>query len=261
MRRFWLLLGAVLLHADVHSVKLEPLQIYHLKAAVAAQVVAADDGLEGKRVQERVVVRLDDRVDRASLAQLEKKKRALERLVALTKSNIVDQAKLVAIKRRDYESIKDLRSKSVFEKNARLAAYLGAKATLAAQKEKLQNLLIQSADIADAIAKLKDRIAKENPPISGYVLRVHVRKGDFVNPGSPLVDFADISKARGVLYLSREEVEKLPHARFFIDGKEVQNPIVKLLRTTDENYISQYRAEIVVDAPKLFGKIIKLEIR
>ncbi len=261
MRRVWTLLIASLLYADVHSVKLEPYEIYHLKAAVAAQVLAANDSVEGKYIRNSVVVRLDDRVDRSSLQQLMKKQKALKQLIAITKSSISDQQRLVAVKKRDYESIKDLRSKSVFEKNARLAAYLSARSALLAQKEKLQNLLIQSADIEDAITKLKDRIAKENPRINGYVLRVHVRRGDFVSPGAPLVDFADISKARGVLYLSREEVAKLPHARFFIDGKEVPNPIVKLLRTTDENYISQYRAEIVVDAPKLFGKIIKLEIR
>ncbi len=261
MRRVWALLIASLLYADVHSVKLEPYEIYHLKAAVAAQVLAADESTEGKSVRERVVVRLDDRVDRASLQVALQKRKALSQLIAITKSSIADQKRLVAVKKRDYESIKDLRSKSVFEKNARLAAYLSARSALLAQKEKLQNLLMQRSDIEDAITKLKDRIAKENPRISGYVLRVHVRRGDFVNPGAPLVDFADISKARGVMYLSREEVAKLPHARFFIDGKEVPNPIVKLLRTTDENYISQYRAEIVVNAPKFFGKIIKVEIR
>ncbi len=261
MRYLSLLCIATLLMAKVHTVRLEPMQIYHIKAAVAAPVVQARDDLEGKRVESQLVVRLDDKIDRANLRTLQTKLSLLQDIIKITQASVANLQETMQLRRKDFERIKDLTTKSRYEKDQRKAAYLLAKNSYLGAKEKLKNLLIQRSDIELSIARTKDRIAKKNIKVSGYVYKVYPRAGDMAAMGAPLVDVADTSKARAVLYLTPQEVKNLPTKHIYIDGKRTNLKFAKLLKITDQNYITQYRAELILPAPKLFDQFITVEIR
>ncbi len=261
MKKLSCLFLPLLLFAKVHTVKVEPFMIYHYKAAASGMVVWAKEAKEGRSVHDEVLVKIDDTIDRKNLDTLIQKLQVLEKIIAITRQTIASTKERMELKRKNYLRIKDLKTKSLFEKSLRKAEYLAAKNAYLAAKEKLQNLLIQRADLQLQIAKTKDIIAKKNLRISGYVYKIYPRRGDFVNFASPLFDIADISKAKAVLYLDAKEMEQLKNKTIYINGKRSSAKLYKIFKLIDQNYITQYRVEIVFAAPKLFGKFIEVEIR
>jgi hypothetical protein len=258
MRKSLWFLVACALWAREHTVMVEPLQIYHIKAAVAGQVVQSKDELEGKEVKNALVVRLDDEIDKKELRALQKKLKLLENAITIERSKLKTLQSLAQIKRSNYERIKDLKTKSRFEKDQRKSDYLNAQSLVESQRAKIANLSMQKKDLELAIEKLKDKIAKKNVRLSGYIYKVYPKNGDFVALGAPLVDLADTSKGKVVLYLSKEEIGK---NKIFIDGKETNLTFSKLLTIPDDRHLGEYRAEILVPKPKIFGKFIKVEIK
>ncbi len=261
MRFVWGICAATLLFAKVHTVRLEPVELYHIKSAVAAQVVEAKEELEGRQIHKELVVRLDDKIDRENLKTLKTKLSLLRDIIQITQKSLGNLQEIMLLRQKDYERIKNLATKSRYEKDQRKAAYLLAKNSLLAAKEKLKNLLTQQSELLLSIARTKDLIAKKNIKVSGYVYKVYPRPGDMAAMGAPLVDIADISKARAVLYLTPQEIEALPTKHIYIDGKRSDLKFAKLLKITDQNYITQYRAELILPAPKLFDQFITVEIR
>ena len=260
MRLLFLLMFPWMLFGDVHSAKIEPLQIYHIKAAAAGEVLESDFAKESKRVENAVIVHIDDRVDRATLANLQAKKRSLEAVIAVTKESLDAAKQLVAIKKSNYEKIRPLKTKPQYEKNLRRAEYLTATQNYLSLKEKLHNLRMQLADIELQIFKTQDTIRKKNPRISGYVYKVYPRRGDFVGVGAPLVDVADVSMAKVTLYLTPQELEDIDKKRIYVDGRLVEKRFLILHKLTDPAYITQYKAELLL-APGNFGKLVKVEIK
>ncbi|BCD68271.1 HlyD family efflux transporter periplasmic adaptor subunit [Nitratiruptor sp. YY09-18] len=261
MRLLFLMVLPLMLIAKVHSVKVEPLQIYHIKAAASGEVVFSDYTKESQVVHDAVIVGIDDKIDRATLKNIQKKTNNLQSIIKITKDSLQTAAAVMQIKRENYERIKNLSTKPRYEKNMRQAEYLAARQNYLATKEKLDNLLMQLADLQLQLTKTKDVISKKNPKISGYVYNIYPRVGDFVAMGAPLVDVADITKAKVTLYLSPQEIEGIKEKKIFINGKRVVGEFITLHRITDTNFITQYKAEIAIPAPKIFGKIVKVEIK
>lgn len=251
----------LMLFAKVHTVKVEPFMIYHYKAAASGQVLWSKIEKEAKSVKDEQLLKIDDAIDRVNLKSLQKKAKILQRLIAIAKENLQNAKETYEIKWQNYRSIKELKTKSRFEKNLRHSEALLAKQSFLGAKEKLQNLLMQKSDIDVQIKKLQDLIQKKNPKFSGYVYKIYPAKGDFVSIGAPLVDIADISRAKIVLYLTPEEMENINKKRLFIDGKPRKLQFYKLYKITDSDYLTQYKAEIILPAPKIFGKFIKVEIK
>ncbi|NPA63821.1 MAG: hypothetical protein GXO16_02490 [Epsilonproteobacteria bacterium] len=257
----FLVLGFSLAWSRVHTVPIEPYEIYKIKSSVAGWVLESHPEYEGRQIREMVVVRLDDRIDRTDLAILKRKEKILKKIFEKEREALDLLRKLTAIKERGYQRIKDLSTKSKSEKDRRLAEFLSARQTFLAQGVKVENLKLQMEDLRSKIAKLEDLIRKKNPKTSGYVYRIHPRKGDFVAAGAPLVDVADVSRGKVVLYLAKEEVEGIENKKIYIDGKESNATLFKLIRIPDERHLGEYRAEIVLPRPELFGKFIKVEIK
>lgn len=89
-----------------------------------------------------------------------------------------------------------------------------------------------------------------------------VHKGEFVAPGAPLAKVSDATRAKLVLYLSPEEVEKIENRTVYLDGKQTSYRINKVWRVADEKFVSSYRAEIYLPAPQsYFSKLVKVEIK
>ena len=258
MRKGLWFLVACALWANEHTVMVEPLQIYHIKASVAGQVVKSQEQLEGKEVKDTLVVQLDDAIDKKELRSLQSKLKLLSQTIAIERSKLKTLQSLLKIKRSNYERIKDLKTKSRFEKDQRKSDYLNAQSLVESQRAKIANLLMQQKDMELSITKLKDKIAKKNIRLSGYIYKVYPKRGDFVALGAPLVDVADTSRGKVVLYLSRDEVGK---KRIVIDGKETNLSFSKLVKIPDEQHLGQYRAEILLPKPKIFGKFIKVELK
>ncbi|MRI83042.1 MAG: hypothetical protein C6I00_01350 [Nitratiruptor sp.] len=252
---------AVLLFGGEHKALVEPYHLYTYKAAVSGPILLARDGLEGRKIKDEVVVRIDDGLDRIQLRELQRRRALVKQRLRVEEEVLSDLRALVELKEQAYRRIRDLASKAASEKERRLGEYLGAKERLGIQRAKIISLREQLATLATNIAQVEDRIAKKRLVLSGYLVKVLVRQGEYATPGTPLAQIADTSKGRVVVYLSPQEMEDIEEKGIYINGRAIGLGFAKLLRVSDERHLGQYRGEILVDAPELFGKVVKVEIR
>lgn len=263
MKLLLLFLSPLLLVAKVHYAKLEPYDVVTVKSAVSAQVVDVALTLEGSNINHQRVIHLDDRLD---IQNLENSKRSLELLKQMHEINRDLQKSLEETAKRQqeyYERISVLATASKTQKDNAFASYTSAKTQALGTKEKVLNLEKQILDMKYMIAQLEDSIDKKSIVLhEQYLYKLAVRKGDFVAPGSPLATVHDASRAKLILYLDPEELEGIEHKSVFLDDVKTVYKVDKIWKVADEKFISSYRAEIYLPAPKnSFSKLIKVEIK
>ena len=120
----------------------------------------------------------------------------------------------------------------------------------------------QLRDLDTNIATLKKSIKDKKISSNGmYIDELYVKKDDFVNLGTSIMKVLDMSKAKLTVYLTKEDVQEMENKVIFLDGKPTQYRFNKIWNVADSKYISSYRAELVVEAPERFSKLIKIELR
>ena len=250
------------LFGDVYYAKLEPFESYVIKSDVAGKVVYSDLSKESKYVKNALVVKVDDKADKDDLENSIKKLESLKKLVELKKENIANLKKSYSIRKRNYDRIKNLKTKSIFEKDNQLLSVIAANSSLIATKESLISLQNQIKDLNHKIFVLKDRISKKNITVKNrYIYKLNVKKGDYVAPGVVLMQTMDVSRAKATIYLSYEDRENLDKKSIYINGKKSFVKFYKVWDVADTTNISSYKAEIVLPRPKEFSKVIKIEIK
>ncbi|WP_456485793.1 hypothetical protein [Hydrogenimonas sp.] len=263
MKRFMIQLIPVILMAQVHYAKLEPVETYQIKAAVSGLVLQAHDEYEGKTGDEKAVVQIDDKVDRSQKRALETSLKVYETSMDLTQRMRSNQEKVYRRERDYYLRIKNLKTKSKTEKDRVFSSMISAKNQLLTLDEKRATLQKQIADTKYQLTMLKDRIEKKSvraPKL--YIYKVSVRRGDYVNPGTPLLTAMDLDAGRLVVYLDATEVEDLGKKVIYLDNRPTKMKFDKVIEVADDVHISSYRAEMVIKDPKRrFSSLIKVEVK
>jgi len=248
--------------ADVYYAKLEPYESYNIKSDVAGKVVFSDLAKEGKWVKKALVVKIDDKTDKEDLKTSIKKLSDLHNMEKLILQNIKAMEKTYQIKKRNYDRIKNLTTKSNFEKDNQLITVIAANASLINAKQSLINLQNSIKDIEYKIFVLKQTIAKKNIIVKNrYIYKLNVKKGDYVAPGVLILSAMDISRAKAVVYLSYEDRENLDKKIIYINGKKTSLKFDKVWNVADSINISSYRAELYLPKPREFSKVIKIELK
>ena len=263
MKKLLLLLFAVLVAsvADTYYAKLEPVEIYKIKSQVSGAVTKSDISLEGSFIKSRVVVKIDDKTDKKNLETSLKKLEILNNLLEVNKQNLKNAKQSYKIKLQNYNRIKNLKTKSKFEKDNQLLLVISASNQLLNAKQALFNLKSQIDDLEYKIFLLKDTISKKSILVKdGYLYKLYAKKGDFVAPGTPLMDVADTSKAKATIYISYDDFKNLGKKELYIDGKK-SNANIKVWKIADTTNISSYKAEIILPKPKIFSKVVKIELK
>ncbi|BAF70179.1 HlyD family efflux transporter periplasmic adaptor subunit [Nitratiruptor sp. SB155-2] len=261
MRVILFLISASILWAKVHTAQVVPYEIYTIKAAVSGKVIFSALEKEGSYNEGKRLIQIDNYVDEIKLKILRQKRKYLSKMITITQKSVENAKRTMQIKKKSFDRIKHLRTKSQYEKDMRESEFLAALQNYLATLEKLRSLQMQLSDLNLAIAQTDDILQKKKVAPKGYIYKMYVKKGDFVSPGKPLLDLADTSKAKVIVYLTPEEMEGVEHKSIYIDGKKSNAKFLKIIRVPDSEYITQYRAEIEVPRPKTFGKFIKVEIR
>ena len=263
MKRIWLMLLPIAIWGKAHYAKVEPYESVVLKASVSGLVLEADLASEGTQPEGKRVVYIDDRLDRVdlnatqrSMALLEETLSINEEMAALLQKNMVRQESY-------YHRIEKLSTASTTQKDNAYSAFVSVKNQYLTTREKIASLKRQKTDLAYKIARLKDTIAKKSlRPKGVYLYKLMVRKGDFVAPGTPLARVDDAKRAKLVLFLDPGELEGIKKRDIYLDGVKTDYHIGKVWRIADEKFISSYRAEIYIPAPKnYFSKLVKVEIK
>ncbi|NOR56148.1 MAG: HlyD family efflux transporter periplasmic adaptor subunit [Sulfurovum sp.] len=221
--------------AKVHYAKVEPYESVILKSAVSALVTDVNLEAEGSVVDQKRVIYLDDRLDKINL------KTSNEKLHTLHET----------LKRQEsaFQRMNKLKTASKSQKDNAYYSFSSTKT--------------QYLDMQYKIAQLEDSIEKKSIVLKQmYLYEIIVRKGDYVAPGSPLARVVDTNRAKLVLFLDAETLDNIEKKTVYLDGKKTDYKVNKVWKVADEKFISSYRAEIYIAAPKgSFSKLLKVEIK
>jgi hypothetical protein len=233
MKSLLLLLFTLPLLAGTYKAKVEPLERVTISAQYGGKVLKADQNDELKSVNKTVLV-----IDHALESQELKNNRVKLKLLK----------KQIIIKQGQYNRIKTLKGQSLFTKER--------------YQSELLALKMQKSDLENQIAKLEDIIAKKEISLKNrYLKKLYVRQGAFVAPGMKLMDVEDLSGSRIILYLDAKDRRNIENKKITVDGKSDHGYVIqKAAKTTDEQYLSSYRVELVREGDADFGKVVTVKI-
>ena len=244
-----LLLTITSLFSYEYYSKAAPYEQFLIKSDVSGKVVYSDEFKEGKNGDGSIVIKIDDFIDRVDLNTTKLEIKNL-------KSIIKNSKQLYEIDKRAYEKIKNLSTYSETQKDAKKIKMLTSYTNLLNQQINLSKLNLK-------LKTLQDKINKKNIKISHkyYIYKIYPKVGDFVNFGSPLIEIADLSQAKLIIFVTYEDLQKIKQNKITIDGKKIKYKIVKMLKIADSKNISGYKVELVIPAPKVFSSLVKIEIK
>ena len=220
--------------ATEYYAKLEPIQSYMIKAATNGKVIFTNEAIEGKKASNSVIVELDSYVDKIDLEQTRMKLKAVNEMMKIEDAN--------------YKRMLKVSSKSGFEKDT--------------QKLKVINLETTKADLLTKIANLKDSLKnKKLVENNKYIYEISVKKGDYVNAGTLLYETKDISKGKLEIFVPISDIKTIKNKTIYLDDKKTDLKINKIYEIADSKHISSYKCEILIDNPKTFSRLIKIEFK
>ena len=220
--------------ANEFYAKLEPIESYEIKSSVSGKIIYSNQDIEGKKANNSKIIEIDSYVDRIDLEQSLKKLKAINEIIKLQDKN--------------YQRLLKIKSKSGYEKDN--------------QKINVVNLEITKADILINIANLRDSIKnKKLIEKNYYIYNVAVNEGDYVTPGTFLYEAKDLSKGKLEIYVPIDDIESIKNKNIYLDDKKTDLKIDKIYDVADSKHISSYKVEIVVDKPKQFSRLVKIEFK
>jgi len=242
--RFFIVLLAVFLFG--YDAKVEPFEVYDIKAPTSGEVVFANKNLESKSVKNQLAVKIDDTKDKISLENINSQ-------IALINSQIKNQELVVKRKFEIYKRYKNLKTKSLEQKDMKFFDYINAKNQLLNLKTQLANLISQKKSLIDTINK-------KNIHLSGYVYKIYVNVGDFVANGALVAKVDDISKQKLTIYVPIDKIDSILNKSVYINGAVSDFKIYKVWIVPDSKFITSYRVDLVGNGLK-FGEIVKVEFK
>ncbi|MAD42641.1 MAG: HlyD family secretion protein [Arcobacter sp.] len=220
--------------AAEYYAKLEPIESYKVKAAVAGKVVFSNSKIEGFKANNTTIIELDSKVNQMDLQQSRNKLKFINDMIEIETNN--------------YNRLKKVSSKSAFEKDT--------------QKLKVITLKSSKADMLINIENLKDTIKnKKLIEKSNYISMISVKKGDYVTPGTLLYEAKDLSKGKLEIFVPIAETEKLREKDVYLDGIKSDIKINKIFNIADSQNISSYKVELLVPNVKTFSRLVKIEFK
>jgi len=263
MKVILLLLSPLFLFAKVHYAKVEPYEHITLKSAVSAQVVQAKIALEGKLVKQSVIIKLDSKLDHSELKSSKSSLQLIKNMLKINQNILLALKESMLRQEGYYKRISNIGSASITQKDKAFTQYISAKTQYFSTQEKIDSLKKQRLDILNRIEKLKDQIGKKTIKVKNkFIYKMMVNRGDFVNMGTPLAKVKDLSQAKLVLFLEKDELQGIKQKTIYINGKSTTHKVSKIWSVADEKFISSYRTEIIIPNPKdNFSRLLKVEFK
>jgi len=241
MKLFLLLIIGIYLFS--YEAKVEPFEIYKIKASVAGRVIFANKKLEAKSVKNTLAVRIDNSDE---LINMENLKESLNVLNEEYK-NLIE---IVKRKQEIYEKYKNLKTKAKTEKDIKFFDYMNS-------FNQLLNLKNQIINTKYSIKKLKNTILKKRIILNGYINKIYVNKDDYVVPGALVAEVYDISKQKLIVYVP---IDEKIGKDIYINGKKSNFRIYKKWKVTDSNFVTSYKIELIGHGLK-WGDIVKIDFK
>ena len=220
--------------ANEYYAKLEPIESYQVKAAVAGKVIFSNSQIEGLKADNTTIVELDSSVDKVELEQSKNKLKFIDEMLKIEQNN--------------YDRLNQVSSKSAFEKDT--------------QKLKVINLESSKADMLIKIENLKDTISnKKLVEKSNYIFNIAVKEKDYVTPGTLLYEAKDLSKGKLEIFVPIAQIEEIKNKEIYLDGIKSDIKISKIYDVADSTNISAYKVELIVTNAQQFSRLVKIEFK
>jgi len=250
------------LQANVYYSKVEPYKIKKIASNVIGVVIKVDENLLGKKLTNHSYIVIDSKLDRDELASIEAKLQYLNSCISVNEKMLQNLKILLEKKNTNYDRVKELKIKSSVEKDQEFYDLVNSKnASLATQKE-INNLKIQIADLKLRKAQLQRSLHDKNLKAKGYILySLDVKVGQVVMKGTPLATLMDTNKAILTIYLNEEDLKNAQESVIYMNGEKTDYKIDRLFNIADSKNISKYMAQIIINAPHVFSKLMKIELK
>lgn len=256
-----LLSGAALFAKEYYS-KVEPYEILTIASNVSGQVTFADEKREGKRLDGKPYVKIDDKLDRIELDNVDRKITLLNNTLRLNEAMQKNYEEMLAKKQTNYDNIRELKTKSLIEKDREFYDLVTTQNQLLSTQKEVDNLKVQINDLKLRSEQLQKSIADKSLAAKGHLLyQLSVKEGQVVNPGMELAKVADVSKAKLTIYLNADDMKNAKSRTLYLNGEKSRYKISRLWEIADSTHLSSYKAEIIIDAPKYFSELMKVELR
>lgn len=250
------------LQANVYYSKVEPYETKKIASNVIGVVTKVDENLLGKKLTNHSYIVIDSELDRDELASIEEKLQYLKSTVSVNEKMLQNLKMSIKKKNANYDRVKELKIKSSVEKDQEFYDLVNSEnASLATQKE-INNLKIQIADLKLRKAQLQRSLQDKNLKAKGYILySLDVKVGQVVMKGTPLATLMDTDKAILTIYLNEEDLKNAQESVIYMNGEKTDYKIDRLLNIADSKNISKYMAQIIIKAPQVFSKLMKIELK
>ncbi len=257
-----LLFISSLLFSKVYYSKVEPYEIRDISSNVSGLILEIDEDKIGKTLTSKAYIRIDSFLDRDELKAISQKIIYLDSTVKANE-DVLKNLKLSLSKKRDnYKKIEALKIKSRVEKDREFHDLISSENLYLNTQKEINNLKIQVTDLKFREAQLKRSISDKNVNAKGFVLySILVKPGQVVGVSTPLAQVADISHAKLTIYLDEVDVANAKNMIVYIDGEKTDYKITRLLTIADSKNISKYMAQVIIESPKLFSKLSKVELK
>ena len=235
MKIIWIcLLTISSIFANEYYAKLEPIDSFQVKSAVAGKVIYSNSKIEGLQANNSTIIEIDSLVNKVELEQSKNKLRFIDEMLEIEKNN--------------YSRLNQVTSKSEFEKDT--------------QKLKVINLESSKADMIIKIESLKDIINnKKLVEKSNYIFNIAVKDGDYVSPGTLLYESKDLSKGKLEIFVPISQIDEIKNKDIYLDGVKSNVKISKIYDVADDTNISAYKVELIIDDVKIFSRLVKIEFK
>jgi multidrug efflux pump subunit AcrA (membrane-fusion protein) len=250
-----------ILFAKVYYAKVEPYELRNISSNVSGLVTYANEDLIGRKLDNKPYIRIDSELDKKELKYINDKLQYIGKMIDANENILQNLNTSLEKKRKNYKKFIGLKFKSSLAKDKEYYNLIQSEnLNLNTQKE-IQNLKIKATDLKLRKAKLQRSLRDKNLVANGFILyEILVKAGQVVGISTPLAKIADISRARLSIYLDARDVENAKNKIIFIDSLRTNYKITSILNIADSRNISKYMAQIIIPSPKLFSKLVKIEL-
>ena len=263
MKIFTLLaLLSSLAFSKVYYSKVEPYELRSISSNVSGVVLVTDEDKIGHTLSSKPYIVVDSELDKEELKFTKEKLVYLKNTVAANEKMLQNLNASLVKKRENYKQVKALKIKSRIEKDREFYDLISSENSYLVTQKEINSLKTQIADLELRKAQLLRSIEDKNLSAKGFTLySIDVKVGQVVGMATPLASVADISKGLLTIYLNDEDVLDAKEKVLYLDGEKTDYKITRLLTIADSKNISKYMAQIVIKSPKLFSKLIKIELK
>ncbi|MEA1892723.1 MAG: HlyD family secretion protein [Campylobacterota bacterium] len=249
-------------YSKIYYSKVEPYEIRDISSNVSGVVLFIDENMIGEKLMEKAYIQIDSELDEKELVFIKEKLEYLRDIVGVNQIVLVNLENSLERKRKNYKRIEDLKFKSVVEKDREYYDLVSSENLYLATQKEIQNLKIQITDLKLRKEHLQRSVSDKYLNHKGYVLYdILVKVGQVVGISTPLAKIADISRAKLTIYLDEPDVIGAKNKLVYIDGEKTSYRVSRVLNIADEKNISKYMAQIIIDSPRLFSRLVTIELK